>query len=97
MTGLLPGAAALLLLALLVPLGLAAYRMLTGPGIADRFVALDMLTAVAVGFAGVVVVLTGLAAFLDVALGLVLINFVATCAFASFLERKGDEPEGGEP
>ena len=91
MTGFLPGAATALLTVLLVPLGLAAWRMLTGPGIADRFVALDMLTAVAVGFAGLLVVRTGLAAFLDVALGLVLINFVATCAFAAFLERKGDE------
>ena len=94
MTGFLPGAATALLVALLLPLGLAAWRMLTGPGIADRFVALDMLTAVAVGFAGLLVVRTGLAAFLDVALGLVLINFVATCAFAAFLERKGDE--GGQ-
>ena len=91
MTALLHDAATVLLVLLVLPLGLAAYRMLGGPGVADRFVALDMLTAVATGFAGLVVLLTGRAAFLDVALGLALINFVATCAFATFLERKGDE------
>ncbi|MFZ6762043.1 monovalent cation/H+ antiporter complex subunit F [Pseudoroseomonas sp. WGS1072] len=79
----------LLILVLLVPLALAAYRMLHGPGYADRFVALDMLTAVAIGFAALTATMTGHSAYLDVALGLSLINFIATCAFAAFLERKG--------
>jgi multicomponent Na+:H+ antiporter subunit F len=83
--------AAILLAVLALPLGLAAYRMIAGPGYADRFVALDMLTAVAVAFSAVTAVATGHSAFLDIGLGLALINFVATCAFAAFLERKGDD------
>jgi len=67
---------------------MAAWRMVRGPSFADRFIALDMLTAVAVGFAAVTVVLTGRSAFLDIGLGLALINFVATAAFAVFLEAK---------
>jgi multicomponent Na+:H+ antiporter subunit F len=74
-------------LPLVAALALAGWRMVRGPSAADRFVAFDMLTAVAVGFAALTAVATGRAAFLDVALGLALVNFVATAAFALFLER----------
>jgi len=84
------GTAATVLLALLaVPFGLAAYRMIAGPGYADRFVALDMLTSIAVVCAALTALATGRAEYLDIALVIALINFVATCAFAAFLERKG--------
>ncbi len=88
MAGWVPLAGGALAAALLVPLALAGYRMVTGPSYADRFIALDMLTGVAIAFAAAIAVATGQAAFLDVGLGLALINFVATCAFARFLERK---------
>jgi multicomponent Na+:H+ antiporter subunit F len=77
-----------LIAALAVPLALAAYRMIKGPGYADRVVALDMLTAVAVSLAALTAVATGRGAFLDIGLGIALINFASTCAFATFLERK---------
>lgn len=83
------GLAGVLAFVLLLPLGLAAFRMITGPGFADRFVALDMLTAVAIAFCAMTALVTGYGSFLDVGLGIALINFVATCAFATFLERKG--------
>jgi multicomponent Na+:H+ antiporter subunit F len=78
-----------LIAVLALPLALASYRMIKGPGYADRFVALDMLTAVVVSFAALTAVATGRAAFLDIGLGVALINFASTCAFATFLERKG--------
>ena len=77
-----------LIAVLAVPLALAAYRMIRGPGYADRFVALDMLTAVVVSIGALTAVATGRGAFLDIGLGAALINFVSTCAFATFLERK---------
>jgi multicomponent Na+:H+ antiporter subunit F len=73
---------------LALALVMAGWRMVRGPSFADRFVALDMLTAIAVGFGAVATLATGRGAFLDVALGISLINFVATAAFAVFLERK---------
>lgn len=79
-------------LMLVAALGLAGWRMIQGPSFADRFIALDMLTAVAVGFAALTTVVTGRGAFLDIALGLALINFVATAAFSVFLERKRSDP-----
>jgi multicomponent Na+:H+ antiporter subunit F len=78
-----------LLAVLALPFALAAYRMVKGPGYADRFVALDMLTAVTVCFSALTALSTGRSAFLDIGLGIVLINFVSTCAAAAFLERKG--------
>lgn len=80
--------ATILIAVLVVPLALAAYRMIRGPGYADRFVALDMLTAIAVALSALTAVATGRGAFLDVGLGIALINFVSTCAFAVLLERK---------
>jgi multicomponent Na+:H+ antiporter subunit F len=81
--------ATVLIAVLVVPLALAAYRMVRGPGYADRFVALDMLTAVVVSLAALTALATGRGAFLDIGLGVALINFVSTCAFAAFLERRG--------
>lgn len=78
-----------LIAALALPLALAAYRMIRGPGYADRVVALDMLTAVVVSLAALTTLATGRAAFLDIGLGVALINFASSCAFATFLERKG--------
>ncbi|MDF1501391.1 monovalent cation/H+ antiporter complex subunit F [Roseisolibacter sp. H3M3-2] len=84
----LPAVAAALVAALALCLALAAWRMVRGPGYADRFVALDMLTAVVVAVAALTALATGRGAFLDVGLGVALINFVSTCAFAAFLERR---------
>ena len=89
-----PVVAAVLIAVLALALALAAYRMLKGPGYADRFVALDMLTAVVVSVGGLTALATGRGAFLDVALGAALINFASTCAFAAFLERKRGNEAG---
>ena len=80
--------ATVLIAVLALALALAAWRMLRGPGYADRFVALDMLTAVVVCMAALTALTTGRGAFLDIALGVALINFASTCAFAAFLERR---------
>ena len=80
--------AAVLIVVLAASLALAGYRMLRGPGYADRFVALDMLTGVVVAISALTALATGRGAFLDVALGATLINFASPCAFAAFLERR---------
>ncbi|RIX97739.1 cation transporter [Aureimonas flava] len=74
---------------LMVPLALTLWRMVRGPGYADRFIAVDMLTGIAVAIAALTAGATGRREFLDVAFGIALISFVATCAFAALLERKG--------
>ena len=88
MNGIAVAAAPILIAVLVVPLALAAYRMIRGPSHADRFVALDMLTAVSVALSALTALATGRRTFLDIGMGIALVNFVATCAFATLLERK---------
>jgi multicomponent Na+:H+ antiporter subunit F len=71
--------------------GLAAlfgfYRMLRGPSQTDRVVALDVLFAVAVLLSVTAALVTERTAFLDIALGLALIGFVGTLAWARLIDR----------
>lgn len=87
----LPLIATILSALLCLALALAGWRLVRGPSFADRFIAFDMLTALAIAFAGLTAVTTSRGVFLDIALGLALINFTATAAFALFLERKARE------
>ncbi|MEM8788210.1 MAG: monovalent cation/H+ antiporter complex subunit F [Pseudomonadota bacterium] len=79
---------------------LALWRLAVGPSLPDRVVALDMMTVAIAAFCGLAAVLTGDAAFLDVALVLALVGFLATVALARFAERRvirreGEEENGG--
>lgn len=77
--------------------GLAAllgfYRLLRGPTPADRVVALDLLFAVAVLLGIAAALLTGRTAFLDVALGLALVGFVGTLAWARWIDQRAAREE----
>ncbi|MDU8944832.1 monovalent cation/H+ antiporter complex subunit F [Ovoidimarina sediminis] len=79
--------------------GLALWRLAKGPSLPDRVVALDMMTVAIVAFCGLAAVRSGDAAFLDVALVLALVGFLATVALARFAERqtiRREEREGSE-
>jgi multicomponent Na+:H+ antiporter subunit F len=80
-------AAALVGLAVL----LAVVRLVRGPDLANRVVAVDMLSALGVGITGAAAVASGDAVYLDVALVLALITFLGTVAFARYAEQGGDE------
>ena len=79
-------------LALLGLLGLAAllatWRILRGPSLPDRVVALDLMTTLVVATCGVYAVTHDQPAFLDVAVVMAIITFVGTVAFARFLEER---------
>ncbi|AHB47639.1 pH regulation protein F [Hyphomicrobium nitrativorans NL23] len=65
----------------------AALRIVRGPSTPDRVVALDMLSLIGVAVAGLAVLVSGSTAFVDVALGVALVGFLAVVALASFIER----------
>lgn len=67
--------------------GLAFLRLLLGPTVPDRVIALDKMTVSIVAFCGLATIWSGDAAFLDVALVLALVGFLATVALARFAER----------
>jgi multisubunit Na+/H+ antiporter MnhF subunit len=77
-----------LLTGLVLGLLLTGIRLVIGPGVADRFVALDMMTVLAIGITALTTLVTGRPEFLDIGLGLAVTGFVATVALAVFLERK---------
>lgn len=61
-------------------------RLVRGPSLPDRVVALDMVAFLAVGTIALWTLVTGVAAYLDAALVLALIAFVATVAFGRYIE-----------
>ena len=66
---------------------LAFVRLAKGPSLPDRVVALDMMTVGIVAFCGLAAIRYQAPAFLDVALVLALVGFLATVALARFAER----------
>jgi multicomponent Na+:H+ antiporter subunit F len=74
-------------------------RLVKGPSLPDRIVALDMMTVLLVSFCGLYAILSGQTAFIDVAIVLALIGFLATVALARFVERRQRraDPPPSEP
>jgi len=85
--------AAFVLLAL--SLALTFVRLIKGPSLADRVVALDVLTILAIGFIGLRVIATGQVLFLEIAIALGLVAFLATVFFARLIETRGGELDHG--
>lgn len=73
------------LIVLVIAFATTIYRIVVGPTLADRIVALDMMALLGLGFIGTIAVLTEEYAYLDVAIGLALVAFLATVAFARYI------------
>lgn len=79
------GALALLCIAFL----LTVTRILIGPTLPDRVLGLDVLTNVTIGFIAVIALDSGYMLYVDVAIGLSLVGFLATVAFSRFILSRG--------
>jgi multicomponent Na+:H+ antiporter subunit F len=81
----------------LVVLGIAllltVVRIVIGPTLGDRILALDMLTGVGMGFVGAIAVRTGLMLYLDIAIALALLGFLATVALARYMLLRSSRQE----
>ena len=62
-------------------------RLVKGPTLADRVVAMDALATMAIGALIIVSVVTGQALLLDIALAMALVVFIGTIALAMTIER----------
>jgi multicomponent Na+:H+ antiporter subunit F len=82
---------ALYLILLLMAIMAGFYRLITGPTDTDRVIALDLLFAIAVVMCLCAAITSGSTAFLDVAIGLSLVGFVATIAWSRLIEQQLDE------
>ena len=72
-----------------VALLLTFARLLRGPSLADRVIALDMMATLGIGIVAVYALFSGQPALLDVALLLALLAFLGTVGFAYYIERRG--------
>ncbi len=75
--------------ALSVGLLLCAWRLVRGPGMPDRLVALDLIAVIGVGMLAAYAIAEDVLVVLDAALAVALITFVGTVAFSAFLEKGG--------
>jgi multicomponent Na+:H+ antiporter subunit F len=79
----------------LVTLGLAilvaVMRLVKGPTLPDRVVAMDLMGVLVIGFIVVLAAATGVRAALDAAIVIALIAFVATVAYGTYIEREHPE------
>jgi multicomponent Na+:H+ antiporter subunit F len=64
-------------------------RIVRGPTLPDRILGLDMLVAAAIGFIAVIGIKTGYILYIDIAIALGLVGFLATVAFARFVLSRG--------
>ena len=76
------------LLMLTVAALLTFVRVVRGPTLPDRVVAIDLIGVLIVGVIVVGAAATGEQAFLDVAIVIALISFVGTVAYARYVERE---------
>ena len=67
---------------------LALIRLLLGPTLPDRVVAIDLIGVLIVCIVVTVAATTGQQAYLDVAIVIALVSFVGTVAYARYIERE---------
>lgn len=68
---------------------LSFIRLVKGPTVPDRVVALDLIAALAVGVIALYAIASERAVYIDAAITLALIAFVSTVAFARYLIKRG--------
>jgi multicomponent Na+:H+ antiporter subunit F len=87
------GALVLMLVAgALGAMGLAIVRMLRGPSQTDRIIALDVLLSACIALCAAAALSTGRALFLDIAIGLGIVGFVATIVWARLIDKSPRDP-----
>ncbi len=68
---------------------LAFYRLVKGPSLPDRVIALDLIAALTVGVCGVYAIVSDQSVFLRPAIALALVSFLGAIAFAYYIRKGG--------
>lgn len=63
-------------------------RLVRGPSLPDRVVAVDLMNTLGIGIVATYAIAADQPAFLDVAIAMALISFLGTVAFAYYIERR---------
>jgi multicomponent Na+:H+ antiporter subunit F len=73
---------------LILGVAMVFIRLLRGPSLADRVIALDILSILGIGMIVAFAIASGRPVFIDVASVLALVTFLGTVAFAAYVERR---------
>lgn len=68
--------------------GLCLYRIIRGPTIPDRMVAIDIFGVLVVGVCAIISVQTGKSYILDVGIAWIILSFIGTLTLAKYLSGK---------
>ena len=68
---------------------IVVWRVVRGPTLPDRVLGLDALVSIAIGFIATIGIRTGFALYVDIAIALGLVGFLATVALARFIHMRG--------
>lgn len=78
-----------IMLLLALSMGLCFLRLLRGPNLADRVVALDTIGVHVVALAAIYSIRVGQVVFLDMAVVAALLAYLSTVTFGRYLEQRG--------
>jgi len=78
-----------ILLYILIALSfMCLYRVIRGPSVVDRMVAIDIFGILVVGTCGVLVIKTGRQFIIDIGITWTILSFIGTLTLAKYLSRK---------
>ena len=73
---------------LIALMALCLLRVVLGPTVADRVVAIDIMGIIVVGICVVVAVRTGKSFLIDIGIAWIILSFIGTLTMAKYLERR---------
>ena len=68
--------------------GFCLYRIIRGPSIADRMVAIDIFGILVVGICAILTILTQKSFILDIGIAWIILSFIGTITLAKYLSGK---------
>lgn len=79
-----------------IAIALGFVRLVKGPTLADRVVALDMMSVGIIACCGLFAIRAGVEAYLDIAVTLALVSFLTVVALARYAERLMPRNDGDD-
>lgn len=73
---------------LVLSAALAAVRLFRGPSLPDRVVALDLMSTIGIAIVAVFALAFDRTVFFDIAVVIAMVSFMATVAFAKYMEKR---------
>ena len=73
---------------LILTIALCLYRVIRGPTVADRVVAIEIIGVIVVGICVIMSISTGKAFLIDIGIAWIILSFIGTLTMAKYLGRR---------